>query len=87
MIKNKRKQAKTIKKLELIRTMYHSLIIITYKEEREKLIKGEISEVTHSSETFETFEDRRSEEIEELLKLYNTLNEKLPHHIRLDLLE
>jgi len=87
MIKNKKKQAKTIEKLNLIRSMYNNLKVITYREEREKLIKGEDSEVRHSSEDAETFEDRRSEKIEGCLLVYNKLNEKLPHHIRLDLLD
>ncbi len=63
MIKNKRKQEKTIKRLELIRDMYNKLLTLNYQQEREKLREGEVSE------------------------LCNSLNEKLPHHIRLDLLE
>lgn len=87
IINNKRKQEKTIKKLELMRSMYMKLATIDYREEREKLMNGEMSEMRHSSEDFETFETRRCKKREGLLALYNRLNEKLPHHMRLDLLE
>lgn len=87
MIKNKRKQKKIIERLELIRDMHNKLLTLNYAKEREKLREGEISELRHSSEDAETFETRRSQKIEGLFLLYNSLNEKLPHHMRLDLLE
>jgi hypothetical protein len=46
-----------------------------------------VSELRHSSEDFETFETRRSEKLKGLFILYNNINEKLPHHMRLNLLE
>lgn len=87
MITNKRKQEKTVEKLKLMRSMYNNLKVITYKEERKKFIEGETSELRHSSEDLDTFETRRSQKIEGCLIVYNKLNEKLPHHMRLDLLE
>jgi hypothetical protein len=92
MIKNKRKQRKIIEKLELLKIMFTDLPLTTFNEERGKLQKernGEdvMSELLHSSEDAETFEERKSKKIEGILKLYNTLNEKLPEHMRQDLLE
>lgn len=87
MISNKRKQEKIIKNLELMRSMYDKLNIITYAEERKKLLEGENSELRHSSEEVETFETRRCQKIKGLLIVYNKLNQQLPHHMRLDLLE
>lgn len=87
IINNKRKQTKTIQKLQLIRMMYCKLNTMTYQDEREKYRERVESELRHSSEDVETFETRRSLKIQGLLTVYNKLNEKLPHHIRLDLLE
>ncbi len=102
MIKNKRKQKKAIEKLELLRNMYDKLCSSTYKEEYEKMRKRKTDienieniediwdysiYVLHSSEDCETFEEKRSKKIEGVLKLYNSLNEKLPEHMRLGLLE
>lgn len=87
LIRNNRKQRKTIEKLELMKSMYEKYQRMNYKEEREKRTQGQDSELRHSSEDASTFNDRLSEKIEGLLLHYNNLNEKLPHHLRLELLE
>lgn len=87
MIKNKKKQDKIIKRLTILRNLYLKLSPITYQEEYNKFIERKESLITFSSEDAETFYDRKDRELDKILLAYNNLNEKLPHHIRLDLLE
>lgn len=86
MIKNKRKQEKIIGKLNKLRIEYHKFSGVTFQNEKQKFFNSMDSEVLHESEDAESFYDRKYETLNKIQFEYNRLNEKLPHHIRLEIL-
>lgn len=88
-VKNKRKQKKLLKRLIKLSEEYNKWYTVDYSKAKEIYYKcPEQSEfLDFSSEEIERFKDRKTKKLEIVLTEYNKLNEKLPIHIRLDVLD
>lgn len=88
--KNKIKQKMIISKLKKIEKIHKKWMNITFSKARENYynnLKEDSIEIVHSSITYEGFNENKFKKIQELEIEYNHYNEKLPHHLRLQILE